>query len=233
MIEKLVPSLSTFGGDIDNLFTFITIMVGFWFILTEGLIVYFLFRFNRKKNPKAQYITGDEKKEHHCISIPHYIVIACDVAIIVWTMMVWHNVKQKLPDADLTIRVIAQQWAWTFQQPGPDGVLDTEDDIKTVDQLHILAGKKYHYKLVAKDVLHNFSVPVFRLKQDAVPGREITGWFEAKGTGEHDIQCAEMCGIGHGLMGARIFIHDQAGYDQWMAGYSQNKQEIQVSQKGN
>ena len=61
--------------------------------------------------------------------------------------------------------------------PGPDGELDTEDDIHTANELHIVANEVYHYQLESRDVLHNFSIPVFRLKQDAVPGRRITGWF--------------------------------------------------------
>jgi len=64
--------------------------------------------------------------------------------------------------------------------------------------------------------MHDFSVPVFRLKQDAIPGREITGWFKATKTGEYDIQCAEMCGIGHGIMDGRIVIRDAAGHAAWI-----------------
>ncbi len=66
-------------------------------------------------------------------------------------------------------------------------------------------------------MIHSFSVPVFRLKQDAVPGRVITGWFEATKTGTHDIQCAEICGIGHGVMGARIVIESPARHAAWVA----------------
>ena len=66
-------------------------------------------------------------------------------------------------------------------------------------------------------MLHNFSVPVFRLKQDAIPGRVITGWFKPTLTGQHDVQCAEICGIGHGLMGAQIFIETPDAHAAWMA----------------
>jgi cytochrome c oxidase subunit 2 len=89
----------------------------------------------------------------------------------------------------------------------PDGELDTADDIAVIDELHVEVGKTLHFRLESTDVLHSASPsPIFRLKQDAVPGRHITGWFQPTITGEYDIQCAEMCGIGHGVMGARIFI---------------------------
>ncbi|TDJ14205.1 MAG: hypothetical protein E2O66_03570, partial [Deltaproteobacteria bacterium] len=86
-----------------------------------------------------------------------------------------------------------------------------------VNELHVKVDTLYHYKLEALDVLHSFSVPVFRLKQDAIPGRTITGWFEATQTGEYGIQCAEICGIGHGLMGARIFIESPEAHAAWLA----------------
>ena len=66
-------------------------------------------------------------------------------------------------------------------------------------------------------MLHSFSVPVFRLKQDAIPGRVITGWFTPSKTGTWDVQCAEICGIGHGLMGARIYIETAEQHTAWMA----------------
>ncbi len=66
-------------------------------------------------------------------------------------------------------------------------------------------------------MLHSFSVPVFRLKQDAIPGRIITGWFTPTQTGEWDIQCAELCGVGHALMGARIHIETPQQHAAWMA----------------
>ena len=75
-------------------------------------------------------------------------------------------------------------------------------------------------KLEAVDVLHDFSVPVFRLKQDAIPGRVITGWFEPNLEGEFDVQCAEICGIGHGLMAARVFITSPEKHAAWMASES-------------
>ncbi len=66
-------------------------------------------------------------------------------------------------------------------------------------------------------VIHSFSVPVFRLKQDAVPGRVITGWFEPILTGTYDVQCAEICGIGHGAMAARVHIESAEQHAAWVA----------------
>ena len=86
-----------------------------------------------------------------------------------------------------------------------------------VDELHVKTDTLYHFKLESRDVVHSFSVPVFRLKQDAVPGRTITGWFEPNKIGEYDIQCAEICGIGHGVMAARLFIESEDEHTAWLA----------------
>jgi cytochrome c oxidase subunit 2 len=154
------------------------------------------------------------------ITIPHALVLVCDVFIIIGSVQVWYNVKQHLPEADSTIRITGQQWAWTFQHPGPDNELDTADDIYSVDELHVEVEKTYHFRLEAKDVLHSFSVPVFRIKQDAIPGRSITGWFRPTVEGEYDIQCAEICGIGHGVMAARIHIEGANDHAAWISASS-------------
>ena len=217
MIEYLVPRAATFAGDIDWLFTVIFVTVGFWFVLAQGTFFYLIFRFRRRDGVRGQYVTGEEKSQKRWISIPHMLVIVCDIGLIAATIVTWVNVKQALPAADEKVRIVAQQWAWTFVHPGPDRKLDTADDVTTVDELHVKSGTVYHFELTATDVVHSFSVPVFRLKQDAVPGRVITGWFEPTTTGRFDIQCAEMCGIGHGVMAARIHIETPEEHAAWLS----------------
>ena len=217
MVEHYIVQASSYAADIDNLILLIAVLVGFWFILCEGMFFWLCWRFRASANPRSQYLTGDEKEIKRWVTIPHLLVLVCDVFIIYGAVNVWLEIKQTLPPADATVRVIGQQWAWTFVQPGPDGRLDTPDDIKTVDDLHVEVDKTYHFELVSKDVMHSFSVPAFRLKQDAVPGRVITGWFKAIKTGTHDIQCAEICGIGHGVMAGRIVIETAGEHQSWMA----------------
>jgi cytochrome c oxidase subunit 2 len=217
MIERLVPAASSYASQIDGLFDLIFVLVGFWTVVSMGVLFWLIFRFRQRDGVAAQYVTGELKSEKRWITIPHLLVLVCDVFIVVGAVRVWYHVKQELPAADRTVRVVAQQWAWSFVHPGPDGELDTADDIPTVEELHLEVGKLYHYKLEARDVLHSFSIPVFRLKQDAIPGRVITGWFTPTQTGTHDIQCAEICGIGHGLMPARVVIETPEQHAAWMA----------------
>jgi len=215
--ELWVPAASTYARDVDFVFSLIFWIVAFWTVLTVGVFFYLMVRFRARDGVKSQYITGELKSEKKWITYPHLLVLVCDVFILVAAVRVWFTVKQDLPPAQETVRVVAQQWAWSFVHPGPDGALDTADDIRTVDELHVKADTLYHFKLASRDVLHSFSIPVFRLKQDVIPGRIITGWFKATKTGTYDIQCAEICGIGHALMPGRVVIETPEQHTAWMA----------------
>lgn len=220
MIEMLgLPAASTFASDIDRVFTIIFFAVGFWFVLAQGVFFWLIFRFKKRDGVKAQYITGELKSEKRWITVPHNIILLFDIVIVVAAVQVWYKVKQDLPESPTKqeVRVIGQQWAWTFVHPGPDGKLDTPDDIAKVGELHVQNDQLYHFHLESKDVIHSFSVPVFRLKQDVIPGRVITGWFTPTKTGTYDIQCTEICGIGHALMPAKIFIETPAEHAEWIA----------------
>lgn len=221
MIERYLTQASTYAAQIDGVINLVGVLVGFWGLLTAAIFFWLLFRFRASRSERSEYITGEEKEQKRFISVPHYLIMVCDIFIIVAAIQAWVNVKQQLPENPYaTIRVIGQQWAWSFVHPGPDGQLDTADDIATNDELHVEVDQPYVFELTSRDVLHNFSVPVFRLKQDAIPGRVITGWFEATKTGTYDIQCAEICGIGHGLMPARIVIESAEEHAAWVASRS-------------
>jgi cytochrome c oxidase subunit 2 len=215
-----LPSASTFSGDIDGLILLVTWIVGVWFFATLGMFLWLMWRFRARPGVKSQYITGKEPHLKRWINIPHALVLVCDVVIIIAAVRVWVKVKQTLPPPDDIVRVVGQQWTWTFQHSGNDGQLDTADDVWTSDTLHVAEGKTYHFLLESKDVLHSFFVPVFRLKQDAIPGRVITGWFKATKSGTYDILCAEICGIGHGIMGGRIVIETPEQHAAWVQGHS-------------
>jgi cytochrome c oxidase subunit 2 len=215
-----LPRAATFAGEIDGLIVLVTWLVGVWFVATQIMFFWLMWRFRAGANPKSQYVTGKEPHLKRWINIPHMLILVCDVIIIIAAVRVWVRVKQTLPPADDTVRIVGQQWTWAFQHSGSDGALDTADDVWTSDTLHVAEGKTYHFLLESKDVLHSFFVPVFRLKQDAIPGRTITGWFKPTRTGTYDILCAEICGIGHGIMGGRVVIASPEQHAAWVQQHS-------------
>ena len=208
---------STYAADIDNLVLLIGIIVGAWFVAAELVLFWLIFRFRARPGVTGQYIAGEQPREKRWVSYPHYAVLVFDVIILVFALRVWNNVKITSPTPEETVRIVGQQWAWTFVHAGPDGKLDTPDDIRTVDDLYVQVNKIYRFELHSRDVLHSFSVPVFRLKQDAIPGRMISGWFTPTVTGAFDIQCAEICGLGHGYMPARLHVQTAAERTAWLS----------------
>lgn len=217
-MERLIQQASTYAASIDGLIVLVTILAGAWLLAAYVVFFWLLFRFRARPGVPTQYLDGTEQRIKRWVTWPHMAILVFDVVVIVAAIRVWVDVKQNLPPAESTIRVIGQQWGWVFQQPGADNQLDTADDIWTTDDLYVQNDRMYHFQLQSRDVLHNFSVPVFRIKQDAVPGRTITGWFKPTRAGTYDIQCAEICGIGHGVMGGRIHVQDAADHTAWIAG---------------
>jgi cytochrome c oxidase subunit 2 len=113
------------------------------------------------------------------------------------------------------VRLIAKQFAWEFHYPGPDGKFDSDDDVSIDGDLHVPVNKRVTVRLQGTDVIHSFFVPVLRLKQDVVPGREIVAWFEATKTGRFEIPCAELCGPGHSGMKGWLNVLSEEEYQTW------------------
>jgi len=216
----MIPEASTYAGQIDGLLLLVTVLAGACLVVAEVFFFWLIWRFRAREGVRTQYLDGTEPHIKKWINRPHALILVLDVVVILAAVRVWVNVKQTLPPAADTVRVIGQQWGWVFQQSGADGKLDTSDDIYTTDDLYVQNLTTYHFQLQSRDVLHSFSVPVFRIKQDAVPGRTITGWFTATKAGTYDIQCVEICGIGHGVMAGRIHVQEAAEHADWITSHT-------------
>ena len=210
-------NVSTYGGDVDGIFWFIFYIVTVWFFLTEGLILYFIFRYRRKPGRSAVYATGDTWGQLAWVLVPIAIVVVLDLLIDIRGADVWAKVKGQRPPSEIVVRGTGKQFNWEFTYPGPDRKFGTEDDLTTDNELHVPVGKVIHVLLSSKDVIHSFFLPHFRLKQDAVPGRQIPVWFEATKTGEFEIPCAELCGFGHSGMNGKVFVHSAEDYQKWLS----------------
>ena len=121
----------------------------------------------------------------------------------------------------MEIIVTAQQFEWHVTYPGPDGALGTADDFEVLNQIHAAVDEPVWIHLRATDVLHSLFLPEMRVKQDAVPGKDIPVWFEATATGEYTISCAELCGIGHTTMNGTLTIHTAADFQAWATAQAQ------------
>lgn len=219
---NLLPNnVSTYGGDVDFVFWLITSLVGFWFFVTLFAIIYFAIRYRASKNPKAAYIKGESWKEEKFIEVPHLIVLACDVAIIAYTFTAWNRIEIDVPAADYEVGVEGKTWSWVFRYPGIDGKLNTPDDV-VVDEstngvLHVPVNKNIIVHISSQETLHSFFVKELRLKQDAIPGRVITKWFNAHKEGKYEIACAEICGYGHFQMRNYLVVESEDNFQKYTA----------------
>jgi cytochrome c oxidase subunit 2 len=192
------------------------VIVGAWFVVAELLLLYLVFRYRRRSGTKATYLPARSLRAMAVVLIPCAVILAFDLVIDAVAAPIWDDIKQKLPAHDQLVRIQGEQWAWRFTYPGPDGVLDTQDDFETVNEMHVPIGKVVQFELTAKDVLHSFFVRELRLKQDAVPGRVIRGWFTATREGAYEIPCAEICGFAHTMMKGTLTVESEEAYGRWL-----------------
>ena len=206
---------STFGPSIDGLFIAILVITGIAFVVVEVGLVWFAIKYRARPGQKGFYTHGSTKVEVIWTAIPAVTVVVLGIVSNgAWVAM---KGKHSTPADALPVIVRGKQFEWRITHPGPDGQLGTADDVKLRNQLHIPVNRAIAVKLEAEEVIHSFFVPEFRLKQDAVPGMNINAWFQATDTGQYEIGCAELCGMGHYKMRGRVFVHTAEDYQAWVA----------------
>jgi cytochrome c oxidase subunit 2 len=211
MLRWLPEDVSTYGHEIDSLFYLIYYITAVTFILVTVLMVVFLVMYRDKGDRRATYSHGNTALEIIWTIIPAAILIV----LAFMSVSSWAKVKRHVPDTDFELGVAAKQFNWEVSYPGPDGKLGTDDDVKFDNDLHVPVNKPIRLQLTSKDVIHSFFMPNMRFKQDAVPGRQITAWFEAIKPGKYEIPCAELCGFGHSGMKGWVFVHTPEDYKKW------------------
>lgn len=216
MLHYLPLGLSSYAADIDGVIRYIYVVCGLWFVAAEVVLFAFILGSRQKPGVRAAWMPGTGARGAAWVLTPVAAVLACDFAIETTASPVWDRVKIDLPESDLHVNIEARQFAWVFTYPGRDGELRTADDIVT-SELHVPRAEPIRFHLEAADVLHAFYVPELRLKQDAVPGRSIEGWFDANQDGTYEIACAEICGKGHTRMAAKLVVHSREEFERWLA----------------
>lgn len=214
-MDWLPPAASTYAADIDRIFYVILVVTGVVLVGVEAAIIYLMVRYRRREGQKAHYIEGSTRAEVIWTVTPAIFILGLAVA----SYAVWPQVKDpnRFPTDALEVAVEASQFEWNVSYPGADGVLGTDDDFDTRNQLHVPVDQPVIVHLTSEDVIHSFFIPQFRIKQDAIPGKNIRLWFEATEPGEYELACAELCGLGHYRMRARVFVYEGDEYSGWVA----------------
>ena len=229
------PAASSYAGDIDFLLILLHVVMVALYVIGVALFVVFLVKYRARDGHRASYANPGESASF----LPAGLVLAFEIwLILAFEVPIWGAVKKSTPPPaeSLNVKLIAQQFAWNFQYPGPDGQfgrrsaalvtaensigLDPEDpaskdDIVTINQLHVPLGKPTILGMTSKDVIHDFQVVNFRNKQDIVPGMETVLWFEPTVAGKFEIGCAQLCGLGHTKMVGQVTIETASEFEEW------------------
>lgn len=202
----LIPDrASTVAPQIDALYFFLVLVSLFFSMVIVIGLVYSAVRY--RKGSKA--IRAGAKNEHLGLELAWSIIPLCiAIGIFVWASTLFLNMHVAPPDA-MEIYVVGKQWMWKVQHPQGN---------REINELHVPVGKPVKLIMTSQDVIHSFYVPAFRIKQDVLPGRYSTQWFEATKAGEYHLFCAEYCGTSHAGMIGKVIVMEQPDYERWLAG---------------
>ena len=216
-----------------------TITLTFWvgggvFVAVCLFMVYCVLRYEHKEDRRAEYKPEDKKLE----KILTWATTLGVCALLAPGLIIW-NQYVNVPKNALEVDVMAWQWGWQYRLPGADGKLGTtqvrniadnnpfginpddpfgKDDIMIEsDVINLENNRPVKILLRSVDVLHNWYVPQFRSKMDAVPGTVTFYWFEPNKVGEYEVLCAEYCGVGHYAMRGGVEVQDKADYEVWLS----------------
>ncbi|MHC4953349.1 MAG: cytochrome c oxidase subunit II [Planctomycetota bacterium] len=215
-VPEVLPKNIGTQTAVDDLFWVIFGVTGFFFILTEGLLIYFCVKYRAKPGGRAVHTHGNHALELTWTFIPGLILFV----LAVMQTGVWSDTKYKssMPDEkeSIVVQVYGKQFEWHFRYPGEDGEFGNADDIVSATDLHVPVDRDVIVWLQSMDVLHSFWLPNLRLKQDLVPGLIIPQWFHCLETGKYEVVCAELCGSGHTTMKGNLIVHTQEKFDAWL-----------------
>ena len=206
--------ISEAANQINAQFFITLVVVAIAFVLAQGLLGWVILRYRGRAGQRARYSHGNQLVEVGGTAVVGVVF----VVLAILGQRVWANLHLGAVNPDrIKIEITGEQFAWNIRYPGADGQLNTEDDIETINQLHLPVEQVALVHLTAMDVIHSFFVPQFRIKRDAVPGTTGQLWLQPTQTGQYEIACAELCGIGHYRMKGYLTIETREAFDAWLA----------------
>ncbi len=199
----LLPGAATGARQVDLvLFALVVFAVVLVAVIGTVMLV-FLIRYRRgSAADRSGRVDAATRLELTWVAIPTAIALG----LFGWAAAVY--LDQSTPPEDAyTVYVVGSQWMWKLQHP---------DGRREIDGLHVPAGRAVKLVLTSEDVIHSFFIPAFRVKQDALPGRYTTLWFEPERIGRYRLLCAEYCGTGHATMGGWVEVMPPAAFAAWL-----------------
>jgi len=229
----LPEQVSTYAAPIDDMFHLIMWITGIVFVIVEGILLFFVWKYRHREGRQVHYTHGNNRVEVVWTIVPALIC----VLLALLSRRLWEDIKQHMPKDALQVQVTGEQFAWNFRYAGRDGAfgrtaprfvsrqnprgMDQSDaagrDDIIVSELRLPVNEPVVVLIRSSDVIHSLFLPNFRVKQDAVPGMTTQFWFTPTRRGNFELACAELCGVGHYIMRGRVVVETKAAFDAWLA----------------
>lgn len=232
------PAATDLARDLQSLDNIVLIIITLISLFVVGLLLFVIFRFNRRANPNPASFTHNSPLEVAWTVVPIFIL----VFIGVFSLPVLFK-QQEIPEGEINIKVTGYQWYWGYEYVDHDFGFDSfmigdgkvmNDEVEaelvaagysrdefllaTDTAVVVPVNKVVVMQLTGADVIHSWTIPAFGVKQDAVPGRLSQLWFEADREGIYFGQCSELCGKDHAYMPITVKVVSQEAYDAWLNG---------------
>jgi cytochrome c oxidase subunit 2 len=202
-----LPIFPTQGTDlarrVDMLYLGLILISTLYLAIIFCPLVYFLFKYRRGKNVNRSPVRFKTwKLELVWTVIPLFMMMG----LFGWAATLYYEVERP-PEKALEAVVVAKQWMWKIQH---------EEGKREINELHVPLGQPFKLTMTSEDVIHSFYIPAFRVKQDVVPGRYVTEWFQPTKAGTYHLFCAEFCGADHSVMSGKIIVQEPREYQAWL-----------------
>lgn len=194
---------SDLAARVDKLYGFLLIASFVSCVLVIGGLIYFALKYRRRsEQDKTAYISHNNTLEFLWSFIPFLIFMF----VFGWGWKLFHEMRHA-PSNAMEVNVLAQKWSWSFTY---------KNGRTTTNEFYVPVGTPVKMIMTSADVLHSFFVPSMRVKQDVVPGRYTSLWFDPKEEGDYQIFCTEYCGTGHSSMLAKVHVVSRPEFEEWL-----------------
>src|SRR3954453_10172811 len=212
LIDWFPVSASTQAQDIDTFYDVLIVASVPMFVLVTSVVLYCVWRFRMRPGEEQMDgppIHGNTRLEVVWTVIPAILMLS----LCTYAYVVLHNAEDApaAANSELNVRVVGEQFTWTFFYPGEGGGKEVASD-----QLYLPVNRSVRFTVQTKDVLHDFWVPAFRWKIDAVPGVNTYYRVTPNRVGNYPVVCAELCGLGHAVMRQTAHVLPDAGFQAWL-----------------
>jgi cytochrome c oxidase subunit 2 len=198
----MLSALSNIADAVNGPILFITAVSVFFLVGITVVMLYFTFKYSRRRNPDPQDVHGHTLLEIVWTVIPTLLAFG-----MFWYGWVGYQFMKSVPEDAMQVEVTGRMWSWMYEY---------ENGVQT-DVLNVPLGKPVRLNMHSLDVIHSFYIPAFKVKQDVVPGVEgLYLWFTARKVGEYDVFCAEYCGLQHSAMLSKVVVMPESEFETWL-----------------